>query len=221
MIVSIYSTLKGIGQIDPDHTTCVVIDVFRASTTTICLMERSLDELKVVATVEEAVSLKEKGFVLIGERGAKPLQGFEFDNSPYLISKLDWSGKKVVLTTSNGTRALIAVQACKNVVVAGFRNIDAIADYVRNLDDPIAIIPIGHMGDPRIEDELCAEALSRRIQGLSVDWTSLVQRIWNERNSIISAKSEVHEKDLELGVIVNATSVIPVLQKNLYLRRKA
>jgi len=184
-------------------------------------MERGLEELKLVASIEEALSLKDKGYVLIGERGAKPLQGFDYDNSPYLISKLDWSGKKVVLTTSNGTRALIAVQACKNVFVAGFRNIDAIADYVRNLNDPIAIIPIGHMGDPRIEDELCAQALRRRIQGLSVDWTSLVSQIWNERNSIISAESETHEKDLELGMIVNATSVIPVLQKNLYLRRKA
>jgi 2-phosphosulfolactate phosphatase len=220
MIVNIYSTLNGIENIDPANTTCIVIDVFRASTTTICLMERGLDELKVVASIEEALNLKDEGFVLIGERGARPIQGFEFDNSPYLISKFDWSGKRAVLTTSNGTRALISVQTCRNVVVAGFRNIDAIAKYVKSINDSIAIIPIGHMGEKRIEDELCAKALKRKILGLSVDWPSLVQQIWDQKNLIISANSEVHEKDLELGMIVNSTSIIPKLEKDLYLRRK-
>jgi 2-phosphosulfolactate phosphatase len=220
MTVGIYSTLKGIENIDPDHTTSIVIDVFRASTTIICLMERGLNELKVVASVEEAITLKDIGFIPIGERGPKPLPGFEFDNSPSLVSDLDWSDKKVVLTTSNGTRALVAVQDCKEVVVAGFRNIDAVADCVRNINDHIAIVPIGHMGDQRIEDELCADALKKRVQNIPVDWPGLTKNIWNERSSIMSANNPTYEKDLELGLMVNTTSIIPELISGLYLKKK-
>jgi 2-phosphosulfolactate phosphatase len=220
MIVDIYSVMKGIENIRPDHT-CIVIDVLRASTSIICLMERGLEKLRVVANVEDALSLKDMRYILIGERGEKPLKGFKYDNSPYIISQLDWSGKRVVLTTTNGTRALIAVQACKNVAVAGFRNIDAVANYAIKINNPVAIIPIGNMGEPRIEDEICADALVNRIQGISVDWSSKIQPIWKDRNVKTSAKGKVYWKDVELALTVNTTSIVPTLVHEYNLKKKA
>ena len=219
MKVDLYSTLSGIEKINPKNTTCIVIDVLRASTTILCLMENGLEYVQVVSTVEEALQLKKDDTVLIGERGEKPLIGFEFDNSPYLVSKHNWSGKKAILTTTNGTRAITSVQTCRQVIIAGFRNIDAVAGYVQKSNHPIAIIPIGDKGDPRLEDEICAQALRNRIIEHPVNWDEVINPIWEERNLKIYSKGETYKKDVELALTVNVTAIIPVLQNGLILRR--
>ena len=141
MEVKIYSAMKGIERVDIKQHVFVVMDILRASNTIIRLMEKGASEVKVVEEVDEAHKLKQHGYFLIGERLGKTIPGFDFDNSPHKIGQHDWSGRKVVLTTTNGTRALVSVQDGFKVVIGSFRNIDAVCKYVKNFDKPIALMP--------------------------------------------------------------------------------
>jgi 2-phosphosulfolactate phosphatase len=217
MDVTIFSALKGISQAAIPRTVWVVIDVLRASTTILCLMEKGVKKIRIVGTIEEALTMKAEGYTPIGERGDEPLPGFEFDNSPYAVLQNDWREKKVVLTTTNGTRALVAVKEGYQVLVAGFRNIDAVAATLNTVGYPAAIVPIGDLGSPRLEDELCAHALQDRIAGKPVDWKAIKEQVSEERRAKIQVKGWMYAEDIELALTPNACSIVPILAPGMTL----
>ena len=218
MEVKIYSAMAGIDRILVEHCVFVVMDILRASNTIIRLMEKGATEVKVVGEVDEAYRLKEHGYSLVGERLGKTLPGFDFDNSPYKIGQHDWSGKKVVLTTTNGTRALVAVQNGFRVVIGGFRNIDAVCQYVKVLGRPVALAPVGDRGTPMLEDELCAEAMLNRIKNQPVDWREMKEAILEKAEKNVGSMGETYQKDALLSVSPNETDIVPVLHDGLVLR---
>ncbi len=220
MDVKIYSAMKGLDRIDIKRHVFVVMDILRASNTIICLMEKGATEVRVVGKVDEAHKLKEHGYVLIGERLGNTIPGFDLDNSPYKISQQNWNGKEVVLTTTNGTRALVAVQDGSRVVIGSFRNIDAVCRYVKGFDRPIALVPVGDRGTPMLEDELCAEAMLNRLKGQSVDWKSIQEAILEKVEMDIGKMGETYRKDALLSTSPNETDIIPVLHDRLMLRRE-
>lgn len=220
MRIEIFSALQGLNKHAIHECVCVVIDVLRASSTILCLMENGAEEVKVVGSVEEALELKPQGYILVGERGDQALEGFNFDNSPYAVSQHKWQGKKVLITTTNGTRALVAVKHGYRVVVAGFRNLDAVAEYTKKPLRPVAIIPIGNMDEPRVEDERCAQALRSRILGETIDWEEIRQEILSKREDTIKRKGEMYKRDVELSLTLNTTRIIPVLDTGIVLHKQ-
>ena len=210
--------MAGIDRIAIERHVFVVMDILRASNTITRLMEKGATEVKVVGEVEEAYRLKEHGYSLVGERLGKTLPGFDFDNSPYRIGQHDWSGKKVVLTTTNGTRALVAVQNGFRVVIGGFRNIDAVCRYVKGLGRPVALVPVGDRGKPMLEDELCAKAMLNRIRNQPVDWQEMKEAILEKAERNAGSMGETYRKDALLSVSPNETDIVPVLHDGLVLR---
>ena len=219
MRVEVFSALCGLDAIPIHEYVCVVIDVLRASTTVLCLMEHGAQYVRIVATVEEALALKPEGYVLVGERGDEPVPGFDYDNSPFAVSQASWQGKKVALTTTNGTRALMAARNGREVLVGGFRNVDTVAAYLRKRDRPVALLPAGHLGTPTVEDELCAQALQARIGGQPVDYRAIAREVWAEQAATLRRRGERYRGDIELALAPNATSIIPVLARGLVLTR--
>ncbi len=123
------------------------------------------------------------------------------------------------MTTSNGTRALVAVQESAQVILAGFRNLDAAADYLRRSNQgQIALIPIGAKGEPRAEDELCAQALRARLRNEPVDVDSLIARVRQERSQDIASRGTRFQRDVDLCLELNTTRIVPVLGEGLTLR---
>jgi phosphosulfolactate phosphohydrolase-like enzyme len=220
MDVKIYPAMKGLDGIDIKRHVFVVMDILRASNTIVCLMEKGATHVRVVGEVDEAYKLKEHGYVLIGERLGNTIPGFDLDNSPYKISRQNWNGKKVVLTTTNGTRALVAVQDGFRVAIGSFRNIDAVCQYAKAFDRPIALIPVGDRGTPMLEDELCAEAMLNRLKGESVDWKRIQEAILEKVEMDIGKMGETYRKDALLSTSPNETDIIPVLHDGLVLRRE-
>ncbi len=220
MDVKIYQAMKGLDGIDIKRHVFVVMDILRASNTIICLMEKGATDVRVVGEVDEAYKLKEHGYVLIGERLGNTIPGFDLDNSPYKISQQNWNGKKVVLTTTNGTRALVAVQGGFRVAIGSFRNIDAVCRYVKGFDRPIALVPVGDRGTPMLEDELCAEAMLNRLKGESVDWKRIQEAILEKVEMDVGKMGETYRKDALLSTSPNETDIIPVLHDGLVLRRE-
>lgn len=145
----------------------VVIDVLRATTTMIVGLENGCKAFIPVATVEEAKKLvaepENSDFLLGGERRALPLEGFHLGNSPrdYIPEKV--RDKVVVMTTTNGTNALIAAQKAAKVFIGAFLNISAVGEALKETKRDILIACAGEKGLFCLEDTLCAGALVKKL----------------------------------------------------------
>lgn len=109
---------------------CVVVDVLRASSSIVTLLDRGCREVVAAKDVAEARRLHAglSGYLLCGEAGGLPPEGFDYGNSPVEFSRLDLAGKSAVLVTSNGTRVLAALAAeAPAVLVGGLLNRTAVA----------------------------------------------------------------------------------------------
>jgi 2-phosphosulfolactate phosphatase len=110
----------------------VVVDVLRASSSIVTLMERGVSRVVVAAGIEEARELSQRlpDHLLCGERGGLPPQGFHYGNSPVEFTHTNLEGKGAILATSNGTRLLAALAEAPIVVVGSLLNRTACARAV-------------------------------------------------------------------------------------------
>ncbi len=141
----------------------VVIDVLRATTTVIHALVAGCTAVRPCAEVEEARTLADQmraGRVLLGgERGGRPVSGFDLGNSPGEYVAKVCRGTTLVLTTTNGTRAMVRAAEAERVLLAGFVNYSAVCEQLRQERRPIHIICAGTDGDVTLEDTLLAGAL--------------------------------------------------------------
>jgi 2-phosphosulfolactate phosphatase len=141
----------------------VVIDVLRATTTMIHALAAGCRAVWPVEEVEEARRLADgmrAGRVLLGgERDGVPPAGFDAGNSPGEYTCARCKGTTLVLTTTNGTRALLRAAAAARTLVAGFVNYSAVCEQLDQEARPIDIVCAGYHGDVALEDTLLAGAL--------------------------------------------------------------
>jgi 2-phosphosulfolactate phosphatase len=140
----------------------VVIDVLRATTTIIHALAAGCDAVRPVAEIEDARKLADSmraGRVLLGgERGGKPLDGFDLGNSPREYTAKLCRHATLVLTTTNGTRALLRAAEAERALIAGFVNFSAVCEQLRQDARPIHIVCAGTDGSVTLEDTLLAGA---------------------------------------------------------------
>jgi 2-phosphosulfolactate phosphatase len=140
----------------------VVIDVLRATTTIVHALAAGCTAVRPCADVEEARTLAgsmRAGRVLLGgERGGVPLEGFDLGNSPREYTAKMCRGNTLVLTTTNGTRALVRAVEADRTLVAGFVNYSAVCEQLRLDAHPVHIICAGCEGHITMEDALLAGA---------------------------------------------------------------
>ncbi len=106
----------------------VVIDVLRASTTIATALAHGAVAVRAVPTVDEARRVALAGAALLGgERGGLPIAGFDLGNSPREYTPERVAGRKLVITTTNGTAALAACGAAREIVVGAIVNRSAVA----------------------------------------------------------------------------------------------
>jgi 2-phosphosulfolactate phosphatase len=141
----------------------VVVDVLRATTTMIHALAAGCTCVRPCAEVEEARELAggmRAGRVLLGgERGGVPLPGFDLGNSPREYTAKACRGSTLVLTTTNGTRALLCAAAAERTLLAGFVNYSAVCEQLKADLRPVHIICAGTEGEVALEDTLLAGAL--------------------------------------------------------------
>lgn len=141
----------------------VVIDVLRATSVTVQAMSQGASEIIPLATVEEAFRMAKafpRGFVLLGgERESKEIPGFDLGNSPreYVAERVE--GKKIILTTTNGTKAFHAVSSGREILAGSFLNIGAVARRCVESEKDLFIFPSGDQGNFSLEDTLCGGML--------------------------------------------------------------
>jgi len=107
-----------------------VIDVIRATTSLLVMIERRCDEIVVAPTVDAARRYRPAhaaGALLAGEEGGLAPEGFDFGNSPAAFARADLAGRRIVFATTNGTRALHGARDAPVVLIACLRNRSAAA----------------------------------------------------------------------------------------------
>jgi 2-phosphosulfolactate phosphatase len=141
----------------------VVIDVLRASTTIVHALAAGCSCVRPCLEIDEAKALADSmraGRVLLaGERDGAPLPGFDLGNSPAEFTPQICKGKNLVLTTSNGTRALLRAAEAERVLVAAFVNYSAVCEQLRQEKRTIHLICAGTAGQVTLEDAVLAGAM--------------------------------------------------------------
>lgn len=159
----------------------VVIDVFRAFTTAAYVMANGARRIHPVATLGEAFALRAEhpDWVLMGEREGKPVPGFDYGNSPYLVRDVDFSGRVVVQSTSAGTQGIVNASGADEILPGSFVMADAIVDYIEAKSPSVlSLVAMGAGGRERSpEDELLAEYIEARLGGGEPDFKSMVEQI--------------------------------------------
>ena len=152
--------------------TSVVIDVLRATTTIACALNNGADAVQTFADLDQ---LKEYSSIyssshklLLGERGGKKIEGFDLGNSPIGVKRDLVEGRRLFMSTTNGTRALDRVKDSSNVYTMSFINRRAVAEKILfNKFDQLLILGSGWEGSYSLEDSLAAGSLACLLMELS------------------------------------------------------
>jgi 2-phosphosulfolactate phosphatase len=147
----------------------VIIDVFRAFTVAPHAIAAGATRVLPVGAIEDALALRQAlpDALLVGERHARRLPGFDAGNSPTEILALGVAGRPVVHTTHAGTQGLVNAAGADEVLTGSLVNVSAIARYVRSRDPAqVTLVRMGHEARERCaEDDLCAATLVTLIEG--------------------------------------------------------
>ena len=130
-------------QQDWDSTLVVITDVFRASATILSALYHGAIEVQPVATVEESLQHQnDPDYLVAAERNARRVEGATLGNDPEEYTRDRVAGKRVVLTTTNGTRALNLAQeaGAKHLAVGTFGNISCLSDYILRENFKIVLV---------------------------------------------------------------------------------
>jgi 2-phosphosulfolactate phosphatase len=153
----------------------VVIDVFRAFSVAAYAFSRGAATVIPIAAIEDARELKRQhpDWLLIGERHARKLPGFDCGNSPADLEQLDLVGRTLIHTTHAGTQGLTNALQADEVLTGALVNAGAIVRYLQaRQPEIVTIVRMGHEArENSDEDDICAELLRSRLVGepMSID----------------------------------------------------
>jgi 2-phosphosulfolactate phosphatase len=204
-----------------------VVDVLRATTSIVVAFQHGCRSILPVASAEEARQARAAApeAVLAGEEGGQRIPGFDLGNSPREFSRQAVGGRDVILTTSNGTRALKAAAAGRTVAIGAFQNRAAVGEWLAARGADSLIVCAGYEGGFSLEDAVCAGAIVERAVGVAPrlrlgDGARACQALWERFAADLprllreTAWAERLLKmgfaaDLELCARVDVTGVVP------------
>jgi 2-phosphosulfolactate phosphatase len=146
----------------------IVLDVLRATTTIVEALANGARRVLPVATVDEAAVLAQKldrsTTLLCGERHCRLIEGFDLGNSPAEFTSARVRGKSLIMSTTNGTVALLAASSAHRVIVGSFLNFSAVIETVVQDGADCTILCAGRERRFAMEDAVCAGMLARRLR---------------------------------------------------------
>ena len=141
----------------------IVVDILRATSVISTAFHYGVSELIPVSSLEEARKyINKEGYLVAAERNAEPIEGIPFGNSPFQYMHDNIKNKILVLTTTNGTKA-IRLASKHEVISASFINIDAVYNFIINSDKDVIVLCSGWKGLVNMEDSIFAGVLSERL----------------------------------------------------------
>jgi len=225
MIVRVAHGVAGAISFRESHGPIVVIDALRMSATVIVALGLGMEVIP-VATVEEAMAVKDKGGCTAGERGGKRLSELDLGNSPTELLALerssdDLTGKALALTTSNGIPALLAVADHSGAVLIGSPlNLSALATRIsREAPQELSLLLAGVEGEAAQEDAVTASFLLERLDESILSTLPSPTPVGDLETLFLSTPSGQrlillgYEQDVRLCARIDRYPVVPVFCK--------
>jgi 2-phosphosulfolactate phosphatase len=225
----------GLAATDVAGRVVAVIDVLRASTSIAVALANGARAVVPLDSPDEVV-MRAKAFersevLLAGERKALPISGFDLGNSPKEFTREVVEGKTVIMTTTNGTHAILAAQGARDVIVASYVNYTAVLAMLRAAlrgGTDIMLVCAGREWQFALEDAGCAgryvHNVSKRVAAVEMNDAAqacaLIDRKFGDKLDALFGASE-HGRalreagfgdDLAVCAAVDSYPVIPVYQ---------
>lgn len=215
----------------------VVIDILRATSSICVALHHGVECIVPVATVEESEAYRQKGYLVGAERNGEMLEGFDLGNSPFSYMTDEIKGKRIALSTTNGTQAINAALEAKVMVAGSFLNQDVLCDWLIRQEHNVLLLCSGWKNSFNLEDTLFAGAVASRIQS-HFTLNRMRDAVMASMHLYDIAKSDLFgflgesshrkrleklniEKDIEYCLSPNSAPVIPVLRNGALVRMGA
>jgi 2-phosphosulfolactate phosphatase len=168
MRIDTYFTVEELDPATIEGAVVAVVDVLRATTTLVEALANGARGIYPMASTEEAVrlahSLGREDTLLCGERKGSKVAGFDLGNSPREFTRAAVEGKRLVMSTTNGTRAMAKGQHGARMLACAFANLSAVARSIGEVER-LVVLCAGREGRFTLDDALCAGHLVRKVQG--------------------------------------------------------
>lgn len=188
----------------------VIVDMLRATSVITTAMDNGCKAVIPVLTVEEALEIAgrdRKKYILGGERNALKIPEFDCSNSPLEYTREVVKDKILIMTTTNGTRAIKRSAAAKNMLIGALINGAKVADKLVSLRNDVTIVNSGTSGQFSMDDFICSGYIIKRI----------LEKTEVELTDISKTALYVYEKNPDIvGFIQNASHYKRIQQLDLY-----
>ncbi|MET3289668.1 2-phosphosulfolactate phosphatase [Brevibacillus fluminis] len=156
MKLEVVSTVEEIRSDQINNRTVIVIDVLRASTTIVTALANGFPSVIPVETIGQANLLKGSRTILVGERHCKKIADFDYNNSPTALCQAEKKDADVILTTTNGTRAIQKAERAQSLLIGCFLNATACIRHALSFHQDITLFCAGTRQEFALEDGLAA-----------------------------------------------------------------
>jgi 2-phosphosulfolactate phosphatase len=233
--INVLSSTRDMVQNQYAHKTVIVVDVLRATSVMVTALAHGCRGVIPVESIREAEHLKQPGDLLGGERGCRLIPGFDFGNSPLEYQKADIHGKRIIQTTTNGTRAIQKAIPAYQLIAASMLNAFACARAAIEIGRDLVIVCSGTEDHFSLEDGLCAGLLIDEIQSMGVSEIAiddfgltmhaayrqashqLEQVLMTSANGIKLTKLGLVD-DIRYCAAINQFEIVPILCGNMLVR---
>jgi len=193
----------------PVEGAAVVVDVLRAFTTAAYAFAAGAGKILLAANDEAALTTKAAVRDSLAVKDGPPAAGFDFVNSPALISEADLRGRTLVQRTTNGTVGATAARGADLIVCTGFVCASATSRALldRGVEQATFVIT-GHQGSAE-EDLACAELIAAQLTGETPDPAPFLRRAARSsaaaelRDGVAKGHRGVHQRDIEMALEID------------------
>jgi 2-phosphosulfolactate phosphatase len=213
----------------------VVIDMLRATTVIITALKNNCSKVVPVVTVEEAIKLSEgnrENYVLGGERRALKIEGFDCSNSPLEYTEEVVGNKTLIITTTNGTKAIHGSKAAEQIIIGGMINGRAVAEKLIEINKDVVFVNAGTYGQFSMDDFICSGYIINCVLENSKaelsDIAFTAQHIYCNHKDITSYLQHARhfnvlkelglEEDLKYCCSKDITDIVPIYKNGIIVR---
>tara|TARA_R110001592_G_scaffold359340_2_gene665612 strand:- start:51260 stop:51970 length:711 start_codon:yes stop_codon:yes gene_type:complete len=147
-----------------DNQAVVVIDVLRATSVICSALYHGVSKVIPVETLEDAEKYLDKGYLVAGERNGEKVKSFALGNSPLAFVSGEYHGHELVISTTNGTRAINTAMDAEQLLIGSLLNAQSIINHLLIQEMDVLLLCSGWKGKTNLEDSICAGYIAQQLK---------------------------------------------------------
>lgn len=232
--VEIIPTLKDLSPAKIYGKTAIVLDVFRCSSSIITALANGCPEVMPALTPQEALAISAKlvpeSYLLAGEIRGLQLSEFSLGNSPREFTRETIKGRRIILSTTNGTKAIRSCKPAKHVLIGSFLNVKSVCSWALGYQKDIVLVCAGTRGSIALEDVLAAgchvgyllkaseeiriSELAKTFYYLYSYFEDNLHQVLTSSRSGVQLKKFGCERDVGYCLQMNKFNIAPIFRQN-------